>query len=442
MKIIAIAIKDMQRSLRSAFMIGICVAAPLLLTGLMYFAFGGMSKGSAGLPALKVGIANLDSLPADAPISVPLGVTVRSIFFDDSVKSWITASDYPDEASARQAVDGQQIGAAIIVPTNFTADFLAGSPSATITMLQDPTLTVTALIVRSMLTSLLDGISGGGIAYNTINERQQTLGIPADPKGISNALTKYQAWYAGFQRDLYHNPDQAVLKMSAPSMDQSRSEVGMAGVMKFIMAGQMIFFAFFTGGYSMLSILQEQEEGTLARMFTTPTSRTVDPGRKIPGRRADRDPARACLDVRLTFRLPGELGQSRRGGSGPVRAGDRRVRAGRADHRLRQDQPAGRCGAGRSAGSAWDDKRPVHHRGPGGCGALRQGFKIHPARLGAGRLAGSIERGSGQCSSAAFRSMPCDWIRHLCRWSRDVPPPVSLVEEKLSCVSLPLCLKI
>lgn len=275
MKIIDIAMKDLQRSLRSAFMIGICVAAPLLLTGLMYFAFGGMSKGSAGLPALKVGIANLDSLPADAPIPAPLGVTIRSIFFDDSVKSWITASDYPDEASARQAVDGQQIGAAIIVPRNFTADFLAGSPGATITLLQDPTLTVTPQIVRSMLTSLLDGISGGGIAYKTINERQQTLGIPADPKGISNALTKYQTWYASFQRNLYHNPDQAVLKMSAPAMDQSRSEVGMAGVMKFIMAGQMIFFAFFTGGYSMLSILQEQEEGTLARMFTTPTSRTV-----------------------------------------------------------------------------------------------------------------------------------------------------------------------
>jgi ABC-2 type transport system permease protein len=41
------------------------------------------------------------------------------------------------------------------------------------------------------------------------------------------------------------------------------------------MAGQMIFFAFFTGAYSMMSILTEQEEGTLARLFTTPTDRTA-----------------------------------------------------------------------------------------------------------------------------------------------------------------------
>jgi ABC-2 type transport system permease protein len=40
------------------------------------------------------------------------------------------------------------------------------------------------------------------------------------------------------------------------------------------LAGQMIFFAFFTGANSMLSILQEDEEGTLARLFSTPTART------------------------------------------------------------------------------------------------------------------------------------------------------------------------
>lgn len=35
----------------------------------------------------------------------------------------------------------------------------------------------------------------------------------------------------------------------------------------------MIFFAFFTGGYPMMSILREDEEGTLARLFSTPTGR-------------------------------------------------------------------------------------------------------------------------------------------------------------------------
>jgi ABC-type transport system involved in multi-copper enzyme maturation permease subunit len=36
----------------------------------------------------------------------------------------------------------------------------------------------------------------------------------------------------------------------------------------------MIFFSFFTASYAMQTILQEDEEGTLARLFTTPTPRS------------------------------------------------------------------------------------------------------------------------------------------------------------------------
>jgi ABC-2 type transport system permease protein len=36
----------------------------------------------------------------------------------------------------------------------------------------------------------------------------------------------------------------------------------------------MIFFSFFTGSFTMMSILREEETGTLARLFTTPTNRT------------------------------------------------------------------------------------------------------------------------------------------------------------------------
>jgi ABC-2 type transport system permease protein len=39
-----------------------------------------------------------------------------------------------------------------------------------------------------------------------------------------------------------------------------------------IMAGMMIFYAFFTGANTANSILHEDEEGTLQRMFTTPTA--------------------------------------------------------------------------------------------------------------------------------------------------------------------------
>jgi ABC-2 type transport system permease protein len=41
------------------------------------------------------------------------------------------------------------------------------------------------------------------------------------------------------------------------------------------MAGMMIFYAFFTGTSAAQTILQEEENGTLARLFTSPTSTTT-----------------------------------------------------------------------------------------------------------------------------------------------------------------------
>ena len=47
-----------------------------------------------------------------------------------------------------------------------------------------------------------------------------------------------------------------------------------------IMGGMMIFFAFFTGTTSAQTILREAEQGTLSRLFTTPTSkRTILAGK-------------------------------------------------------------------------------------------------------------------------------------------------------------------
>jgi ABC-2 type transport system permease protein len=45
--------------------------------------------------------------------------------------------------------------------------------------------------------------------------------------------------------------------------------------------GMMIFFGFYTGAYSMTSIVNEDEQGTLARLFTTPTARTAILGGKF-----------------------------------------------------------------------------------------------------------------------------------------------------------------
>lgn len=274
MKIIDIALNDLLRSLRSAFTIGMAVIAPLMLTGLIYFAFGGMSGGDVSMTPIKVGVVNADQLPAESVLTAPIGENIRAMFFDESVKSWITANDYPDEATARTAVDQQEIGVALIIPVDFTARYLSGDKDRQVLIVSDPTLSIGPAVVEDMVTMMVDGVAGGGIAIQTLIERQQANGLQPDPAQIPGWIERYGNWYRDFQRDLFHHPEKAALVLTAPAAGESESADPIQQMMGLTMAGQMIFFAFFTGAYAMMSILREDEEGTLARLFTTPTDRT------------------------------------------------------------------------------------------------------------------------------------------------------------------------
>jgi hypothetical protein len=82
------------------------------------------------------------------------------MFFDDSVKSWITASDYPDESAARSAVDSQEIGVAVIIPQDFTSSYLSGAKDSQVLIVSDPTLSIGPAVVEDMVTMMVDGVAG------------------------------------------------------------------------------------------------------------------------------------------------------------------------------------------------------------------------------------------------------------------------------------------
>lgn len=275
MKILDIALKDLTRSFRSAFAIGMMVVAPLLMTGLIYFAFGGMTGGDVSMTAIQVGVVNADQLPPDAVLETPLGDNIRSMFFDESVTSWITARDYPDEARARAAVNAREIGVAVIIPANFTAHYLSGEKDVQVLIVSDPTLSIGPAVVQDMVTMMVDGVAGGGIAIETLITRQQANGLTPASSQIPGWIERYGTWYTDFQRELFHHPDKAALLLTAPSAGETETADPIRQMLGLTIIGQMIFFAFFTGAYSMMTLLQEAEEGTLARLFTTPTSRVT-----------------------------------------------------------------------------------------------------------------------------------------------------------------------
>jgi ABC-2 type transport system permease protein len=271
MKTIDIALKDLLRSFRSLFAIGMMVLAPLMLTGLIYLAFSGLGSGDAAaqLPDIQVAVVNLDQEQPNLP---HLGAMVVEFLQDERMPDWLVVSELDNEAAARDAVERQQIGVAVIVPADFTATLLEEGASSAIQVLHDPTLTVGPGIVNSLLQQFVDGVSGASIALEVVNSQARLA-----PQEQAAVAQEYMAWFTTLQQELNHG-DQPVFTVQAPTGIEQSGDVTaspMQNMIGLIMAGQMIFFSFYTGAYTTTSLLEEKENGTLARLFSTPTPRAT-----------------------------------------------------------------------------------------------------------------------------------------------------------------------
>ncbi|HZY42164.1 MAG TPA: ABC transporter permease [Anaerolineae bacterium] len=283
MKIFDIAFKDLTRSFRSAFAVGMMFVAPLLITGLIYFAFGGLSSGSGGfsIQPVKVVIANLDQ-PAAGGFSV--GSIIVTAMNDPEFGQWFSVTTAPDEASARSSVDRREAGVAVIIPADFSQTALSPAGKSSIVIVQDPTLSIGPSILRDVISQIVDGVAGTKLAIGAVSDQFQSIGQTLSEAQIQAIAMQYSQWSQQLGQALSEGKATA-LTLRAPQGDakQASSSGFGAVLLAGVMAGQMIFFAFYTGAYAAQSILREDEEGTLPRLFTTPTSRATILGGKFVG---------------------------------------------------------------------------------------------------------------------------------------------------------------
>jgi len=282
MKILDIAFKDLTRSFRSTFAVGMMFVAPLLITGLIYFAFGGLSSGSGGfsIQPVKVVIANLDQ----AANGFSVGSIIVTAMSDPDFKQWFSVTTAPDEASARSSVDRREAGVAVIIPADFSQVALSPAGKSSIVIVQDPTLTIGPSIIRDVISQIVDGVAGSKIAIGAVGDQFQAIGQTLSDAQIQAIAMQYGQWSQQLGQALSEGKGTA-LTVRAPQGDAKQASASGFGAVMLagVMAGQLIFFAFYTGAYAAQSILREDEEGTLPRLFTTPTSRATILGGKFVG---------------------------------------------------------------------------------------------------------------------------------------------------------------
>lgn len=267
-----------MRGFRSASTLVFMFVVPFLVTGLFYFMFGRIAKeGEFSLPRTKVIVANLDkggpkfqvntdSIPGGAHADT-MGELIVNILKSEDMADLVEISLALDETAAKIAVDTQKAQVAIVIPADFSQQFADTYGEATIEFYQDPTLTIGPMIVKSIMNQFMDGMSGVKIAVNVALDQEEVVSSAL----IGNLVQQYLSTSLAQSKD----PEEELLSIRPPKnkpTDTVQEEKNMMlGIISPIMGGMMIFYAFYTGSAAAQTIIKEEEEHTLQRIFTTPT---------------------------------------------------------------------------------------------------------------------------------------------------------------------------
>jgi ABC-2 type transport system permease protein len=281
MKILDIALKDMTRSFRSAFALVFMFGVPLLMTGMFYLMFGNTkAAGTFNLPMTKVVVADLDQGgPAFdlAKAQFPggsqahsLGDMILATLQDKRFANLIQVSTADSAAAARAQVDSQKAGVAILIPADFSQQFSDLNGQASLQLYKDPTLSIGPGVVQSVMAQFMDSLSGLKIAIRVSMDQPGS----SDPALVGTVMGQYAASSP--------NGDPAPLLLDIRNTLATRQPANpLVTIIAPILGWLTIFYAFYTGASTAQSILREDEEGTLPRLFTTPTSHATVLGGKF-----------------------------------------------------------------------------------------------------------------------------------------------------------------
>ncbi len=267
MKTLDIAWKDILRSVRSASFLAFGFVVPLLVSGLFYFAFSGLAsdKGGFTLPSTKVQVVNQDR----AQMGFSAGQMLLDILTSKELAPLLQVAEVPDPAGARTAVDRQEAGVAIFIPPGFSAAMFNQEQRAAIELYHDPTLTLGPGIVKSLIQQLVDGFAGSTIAIQVAREQFAAQKMALDLATAQSIALKYGRWAAALGESRQEGGI-ALAEVRPPAGAQKATSL-LTSIVSMIMAGMLVFYVFFTGTSLAQSLLQEEEAGTLSRLFTTPT---------------------------------------------------------------------------------------------------------------------------------------------------------------------------
>jgi ABC-2 type transport system permease protein len=300
MKLIDITIKDLIQSSRNKTIFFFMFVVPIGISLLFMIMFGGANDEGFQLPTIKVIIVNLDegilpnlvapsiSIGGGEPGSPPgieepgsMGEILAGILQSEELAGLMEATESSSVASARAAVDNQEAGVAVILPANFTDSLIQPGVTSTVELYRDPTLTISPLIVEAIIGQILDNFDAAKIGLEVTMGQLGAAGLALNATIVQEIVEEFTAAFS--EQDGGGSGDIVLVSVQPPPGAEEESDL-LGEIVGTIMGGMMVFFAFYTGAAALETILTEEERGTLARLFTTPTShRAILGGKGLAG---------------------------------------------------------------------------------------------------------------------------------------------------------------
>jgi ABC-2 type transport system permease protein len=301
MKLWALVVKDLKYFFRSFVALFFAFGMPVIFTLIFYFMFSGSINSDESdfqLPKSSVVIVNLDQAPSGFSLSsseLPemnsqsledygldfsdihsMGDLLTQLLEADFFSDIVETSKATDLDMAKAMVDKQKVDMAIIIPSEFTNAIFSENGTTNVTLYHDPTLTMRPAIVRSILNQLLDEFSATKIVFVVTQQQLQEEGLQMSGEQyrvLTQSVNPYSSGEGGSSL-LEGNPYDETLTLVYPTSDEEPQNIILVIVAP-ILSGMLVFSAFYTSFSGMESLLTEDENGTLSRLFTTPTSHTI-----------------------------------------------------------------------------------------------------------------------------------------------------------------------
>ena len=242
--------KDLRSRLRdrSAVLIGIVV--PLGLAFIFNAIFSGISGGSN---VISLGVVDADHGVASQQFT---GQVLEAV----GRSGLITIHTEPTVPRARALAARGTLAAVIVIPAGFSARVQAGQP-ASMQVIGNADAPVSTQVARSIAESYVADLNRVRLSVATV--------AAADP-GASLPPARIRALAAAAAAA---TAPVAVRDVSAQTRELDQKS--------FFAAGMAVFFLFFTVQFGVTSLLEERNEGTLARLLAAPVSRASILGGKL-----------------------------------------------------------------------------------------------------------------------------------------------------------------